>query len=219
MSLVFDKVSVLRGNFALHDISFTVPQGELATLIGPNGSGKSTLLKMTLGLIPASQGIISINGFDAWKRAKRGVNYCNFVPDDQNEIIKQMTPYEYWDMLIKLNGLKYGSISPAQQRNKYLREILAFDPPNSKISTFSHGMIKKTQMVGALQCVSEVVLLDEPSNGLDERSWENFTEACSSGLLAESSTLVAIHDQYWALAHSQVMCKIESGTVIAIANP
>lgn len=196
--ITFDKLSLRRGNFVLAETSFTVGVGDRLALVGPNGSGKSTIINLILGILAPTSGFVHIDGVPAWQRSNRRIHGMGYVPDDARLVTPELSASEYWELARKLQGLKGRPAEAASEWALELSDLLLFTPPATPLSSYSHGMTKKTQIIAALQHRPEIVLLDEPANGLDEESWSRLSQAISEGLLDASAVVVSIHDAEWS---------------------
>lgn len=146
-------------NFSLQDINLTIKQGYITGLIGPNGAGKSTLLKLMLHIAVPDSGEIKFWGKSIAQNEQEIKGKIGFVSEDtrfyEYLTIKQMTKiiarfYKTWN------------------QNKYQNWIKEFElPENQKISTLSKGMKMKYSLAVALSHEAELLLMDEPTAGLD----------------------------------------------------
>ncbi|MBC7783674.1 MAG: ABC transporter ATP-binding protein [Burkholderiales bacterium] len=162
------RIENLRHSFgqteALKDLSFNVPAGQLFALLGPNGSGKSTLFRLISTLAPVQAGSISVFGFDVARqqsqvRRKIGVIFQNPALD------KQLTVMENLACHASLYGLGTAAWRP---RAEVLLERFDLLARSGKIiNTFSGGMRRKVELVKALLTEPAMLILDEPSTGLD----------------------------------------------------
>ena len=146
-------------DFELSNITFNIPKGKVVGLIGENGSGKTTTIKAILNLININSGEITILGKNNKKLSKYDKEQIGVVLDDSffssqyfiydiDKIMKQL--YSNWDS------------------NTYIEYITKFKlPTNKKIKNFSNGMKMKLKIACALSHNSKVLILDEPTNGLD----------------------------------------------------
>ncbi|THE64106.1 ABC transporter ATP-binding protein [Salinadaptatus halalkaliphilus] len=152
---------------AARDISFTVESGEVFGYLGPNGAGKTTTLRMLLGLLSPTAGEARVLGADitderALIGAKRQIGY---LPDDP-QFDKSATGREILEFHADIKG---------DERSDELLEL--FDPPLERpIRAYSHGNVRKLGLVTTFMHDPELVILDEPTGGLDPLMKQRFAE-------------------------------------------
>lgn len=159
---------------ALTDLTFGVAEGEFAILSGPNGSGKSTLFRILCGLAKPSKGRVLINGFDLEKDAARvreilGVVFQNPAVD------KQLSVAENLKLHADLYGI--GGADFIQRRTQALSWTDLADRLDQKVETLSGGLARQVELAKVLMTRPKVLLLDEPTTGLDPASRRNFLDA------------------------------------------
>lgn len=178
---------------ALDGLDLTVAEGEVHGFLGPNGSGKSTTIRILLGLVRADAGTVRLLGADPWADAvtlHRGIAY---VPGDVT-LWPTLTGGETIDLLARMRG------GIDEKRRAELIERFAIDP-TKKTRTYSKGNRQKVSLVSAFSSHARLLLLDEPSSGLDPLM-ENVFQQCvgeardrgvtvllSSHILAETEAL------------------------------
>lgn len=156
------KIDNLYKNYgriqALKNISFEIKKGSVYGILGPNGSGKSTTLGIVLNVINKSSGNYSwfggtIETHEALKKVGAIIERPNFYP--------YMTAYENLKLVCKIKNVDYSKIE------EKLNLVGLNDRKNSKFSTFSLGMKQRLAIASALLNEPEILILDEPTNGLD----------------------------------------------------
>lgn len=149
------------GITAVDSLSFTVNKGDIYGFLGQNGAGKSTTLRMLLGLITPSGG--SINIFQHNISDKLAILRKTGALIERPDLYKYLTAYENMSMFTRLSGLRVN-------REKIMRQLETVGLQaryNSKIKTFSQGMKQRLGIAVALVHDPELLILDEPTNGLD----------------------------------------------------
>jgi ABC-2 type transport system ATP-binding protein len=155
------------GTVAVDDLSLEVGAGELFGFLGPNGAGKTTTIKMLCGLLKPSAGTVEVGGFDITAQAIRAKGMIGLVPDTP-VLYKKLTGREFVRFVGELYSVDSGTVS---KRIDDLLDLLDMTGnADELIETYSHGMKQKTMIMGALIHDPDLVVLDEPTVGLDPRS-------------------------------------------------
>lgn len=155
-----------KDNIVLDNINLKINKGEIISFIGENGSGKSTLIKMIAGLIYPDKGCIRINGID--NHNKRSTKNCEYVFESGQGFYGYLTAYENIRYFLGLNKVKFKSV-----KNEYsflCKQFNFYQYLNKKVDELSQGNRQKMALITSLLSQPEILILDEPTNGLDERS-------------------------------------------------
>ena len=196
MTVIID-IRGLRKDFgparALDGLDLQVAEGEVHGFLGPNGAGKSTTLRVLLGLVRATSGSARLFGRDPWREAVELHRDIAYVPGDVT-LWPSLTGGETIDLLARMRGV----LDPG--RRDELIERFDLDPAK-KARTYSKGNRQKVSLISALSSRARLLLLDEPSSGLDPLM-ENVFRSCvreandrgvtvllSSHILAETEAL------------------------------
>ena len=181
---------------ALDGLDLTVRTGEVHAFLGPNGAGKTTTIRILLGLLRKDGGEASLLGGDPWRQAVRLHARLAYVPGDVT-LWPSLTGGEIIDLLARLRGSE-SVIDP--KRKDALIERFALDPAK-KARAYSKGNRQKVALIAALASNAELLLLDEPTAGLDplmeatfrecvnEERHDGRTVLLSSHILAEAEAL------------------------------
>ena len=161
MSIEVSEVSKLYGSQkALNNVSFTVSKPEIVGFLGPNGAGKSTMMKILTTYIKASSGNIKVNSFDVDLQAKNVQKSVGYLPEN-NPLYLEMYIKEY----LRFNARIY-KIS-----NERIQEVIALtgltSESHKKIGQLSKGYRQRVGLASALLHDPDVLILDEPTTGLD----------------------------------------------------
>jgi ABC-type multidrug transport system ATPase subunit len=147
---------------AVNDLSFTVPAGEVYGFLGQNGAGKSTTIRMLLTLIKPTSGSIEIFGMDLHKHRKE-------ILKQTGAIIERPDLYKYLSALENLR--LFAAMSGVKVKEKQLMDQLEMvglaERAHSKVKTYSQGMKQRLGIATALIHNPQLIILDEPTNGLD----------------------------------------------------
>ena len=160
------EVRALRKSFgrtrALDGLDLTVRAGEVHAFLGPNGAGKTTTIRILLGLLNKDGGEARLLGGDPWRDATTLHTRLAYVPGDVT-LWPGLTGGEIIDLLARLRGQR-SAIDP--KRRQALIERFALDPAK-KARAYSKGNRQKVALIAALASDAELLLLDEPTAGLD----------------------------------------------------
>ena len=153
-------------HIAVNDLSFQVQKGQIFGFLGPNGAGKSTTMNILTGYLGASLGEIKINGFDIYKdsnKAKKNIGYLPEIPP----LYENMTVLEYLKFVAELKGIS------KKERNVQINEVMELtkvvDMKNRLIQNLSKGYKQRVGLAQAVLGYPEVIILDEPTVGLDPK--------------------------------------------------
>jgi ABC-2 type transport system ATP-binding protein len=180
------------GSFtAVSDLNLKIQGTKCVGFLGPNGAGKTTTMKMFTGLISATDGNALINGVDVSKDKKAALASCATLIETP-EIYPALTPKEAMSMLCEIRGV------PKAERNKRIDEALAQvkmqEWATKKVGSFSKGMKQRVNVASTLLSDPEVIILDEPSTGLDPRGMSevrDIVRSLGNRLVFMSSHLLA----------------------------
>lgn len=150
----------------LNNISFEIQKGDLIGLIGNNGAGKSTTIKITLGLLKADSGLVSLYGQNSYNLDNETKKKIGVVFDNPC-LINKLDAYSNIKYFSKHYNLTDKQI---EKRYKELANIFKFEPGQKKVSELSKGMRQKLNIIRAFIHDPEFVILDEPFSGLDIQS-------------------------------------------------
>ncbi|MFG2174018.1 ABC transporter ATP-binding protein [Streptomyces niveus] len=179
---------------ALDGLDLTVDSGEVHGFLGPNGAGKSTTIRVLLGLLRADSGAAQLLGKDPWKDAVALHRRLAYVPGDV-ELWPNLTGGEAIDLLSKLRG------GLDRQRRDELIERFDLDP-TKKGRAYSKGNRQKVAIVAALASDAELLLLDEPTAGLDPLMEVVFQDVILQAKAAGKTVLLSSH----ILAQVEKLC-------------
>lgn len=158
---------------ALEDLDLTVMQGEVFGLLGPNGAGKTTTILMLLGLTEPTEGTVGVLGFNPARQPLSVKSRVGYLPE-QLGFYDELTAWENLIYIAKLNGL---SRSTAHQRiERVLDRVGLSDNANQPVATFSRGMRQRLSLADVLVMHPQLIIMDEPTQGLDPERAREFLE-------------------------------------------
>ncbi len=161
------NVTKKYGNFTAVDcISFTVKDGEIVGLLGPNGAGKSTTMNMLTGFIEPTEGTINVNGYDIMKKTKKAKKQIGYMPENV-PLYMELTVKEFVSYMAELKLVQRAKRKEEVQN--VLKETGLEEVQNKLIRNLSRGYKQRVSMAGALVGNPEVLILDEPTVGLDPK--------------------------------------------------
>lgn len=187
---------------AVNDITMTIGPG-LTGLLGPNGAGKSTLLHLMAGFLPPSRGDVQLGGQPIWRNTDI-YRRLGLVTEREDAIYDYLTGWEFVDACAKLHKLR--DARTAARRAIELVDLT--EPAGRRISTYSKGMRQRIKVAAAFVHDPEVLMLDEPFNGMDPRQRLHMMDLLHK-LAGEGRTI---------LFSSHILAEVErlSGTVQVI---
>lgn len=162
-----------NGKPSVDNLTLTVGDGEIFGFIGPNGAGKSTTIKSITGIIDFEDGSVCLDGIDIKQNPIEAKKILGYVSDD-HVMYEGLTGVEYINFICDVFDV------PTAQRQerlgKYAELFSLQDAVKKQISTYSHGMKQKLNIIGALMHEPKLWVLDEPMTGLDPRSAYNLKQ-------------------------------------------
>lgn len=162
---------------AVNDLSLTVPRGSLYGLLGANGAGKTTCLNMITTLLPPSEGRIFVGGLDSVRQSTDLRRRIGYAPEEP-QLYSGLTPREFVELSAVLHDIDRSEC--ADRAEQALKVLGLDDRADDPIATFSKGMRRKTLLAASIAHDPDVLVLDEPLEGLDV-----FAQAALKSLLRE----------------------------------
>jgi len=169
----------------LSNLTLQLEAGRIHGLLGKNGEGKSTLLKLISGLVFPTLGQIEVMGFEPEKRQPEMLQEIFFLPEELPQLTLSVENYE------KVYAPFYPNFSSAQF-NEYLKEF-DVDLKNSMLNKLSHGQKKKVMIAFGLAANTKLLLMDEPTNGLDIPSKGQFRRMVASAVNEDRCLIISTH--------------------------
>ncbi|MBM3427301.1 MAG: gliding motility-associated ABC transporter ATP-binding subunit GldA [Bacteroidetes bacterium] len=163
MSIIVKNVSKQYGSqWALDNVSFEIPKGQIVGFLGPNGAGKSTMMKIITSFIPSTSGKVEVNGFDVATKSMDSRRIIGYLPE-HNPLYLEMYVREY---LAFMAGIYKMDNIHGRVENMIERVGLGVEA-HKKIGTLSKGYRQRVGLAQALIHDPQVLILDEPTSGLD----------------------------------------------------
>lgn len=145
----------------VENISFSINKGDVVGLIGPNGAGKTTIIKLILGLIKITEGKVSINGYDIEKDFIKAIEKVGAIVETP-DLYMYLSGYDN----LKITANNYKNISK-ERIKEVVKSVGLENRIKDKVSTYSLGMRQRLGIAEAIINSPELLILDEPTNGLD----------------------------------------------------
>jgi len=198
---------------AVDRVSFSVRKNEVVGLLGPNGAGKTTTIKCIAGLIKPTSGEIWLDGVDALRSPKKAMEKVAALLEGNRNIYWRLTPRENLEFFAGIQGHPVGRVKG------YINELLELfdlkDKENTAARKLSRGMQQKLALACALVRQTEVLLLDEPTLGLDvETSYELRHVLTEMGARGERTILLSSHDMHVVQDICERVIIINNGRVV-----
>lgn len=175
--IIYDDITVsLDGRIVLEGITYSLDQGKFAGLVGPNGAGKTTLLRVTLGLVKPEKGRVTILGMNP-DELKHELHHIGYMP--QQVLFDPYFPVSVFDVVMMGRSCCIGPLRWARKKDKEavresLKMVGLMELSDRPIGELSVGQQKRAFLARALCLETRILLLDEPTAGLDAPAQERF---------------------------------------------
>ncbi len=200
---------------AVNDLSFRVERGEILGFLGPNGAGKTTTMRILTGYMPATDGKAVVAGFDVFDQpieAKRRTGYLPETPP----LYPDMTVREYLDFVARIKGV------PSRERKLRVKAVMertrVDDMSERHCGKLSKGYRQRVGLAQALVHNPEVLILDEPTAGLDPKQIIE-TRELIRGLAGDHTIVLSTHILPEVAQTCQRVVIINKGRVVAVDTP
>ena len=211
--LEINNVSKYYGKTKVVDnITFDVKEGEILGFLGPNGAGKTTTIKMILGLISIDRGTIKINGYDVKKDFEKAMNYIGGIVENP-DMYGYMSAIDNLKLYAKIRNVNYKAVYDSLEMVGLKKSM------NQKVSKYSLGMKQRAGLALSLLHSPKVLILDEPTNGLDPVGIKDL-RAILKKLAKETGTAILVSSHI--LSEMELMCDrvavINNGKLVKIES-
>lgn len=200
---------------AVDDLSFTVKEGEVLGFLGPNGAGKSTTMKLITGFLSASQGSVSIDGYDISKNPIEAKSLMGYLPEGAPSY-GDMTTSEFLNFVAEVRGYRGEEIAKRVQR--VLHEVELSSVSQQTIETLSKGFRRRVGLAQAIMHDPKVLILDEPTDGLDPNQKHHVRELIKN-LARDKIVIISTHilEEVTAVCSRAII--IAQGKIVADGTP
>lgn len=197
----------------LNNLSLEVKEGEIYGFVGPNGAGKTTLIKVMLGLYKSDSGTIKIDGYDIKNDFESAMNAVGAIIENP-EMYSYMTGKDNIDLYLRMNP---------NPDKKYVKDVIESvklgNRINNKVRTYSLGMRQRLGIAQALVSKPKILILDEPTNGLDPLGIKELRELLKK-ISKEQNIAVFISSHI--LKEIELICDriaiIDNGTILEVKD-
>ena len=199
---------------ALEDVSFEIPEGEVAGFLGPNGAGKTTTLRILAGFLPGDRGVVRVAGHDVRRESLTVRRIIGYLPEGV-PLYPELRVVEYLRFRARLKGIPLRQ--RGQQIDKSLEAAGVKDVRRRIIGTLSRGYRQRVGLADALLNEPRVLILDEPTVGLDPEQIRQF-RALLREVGSQRTVLLSTH----ILREVELVCSsvviISGGRIVAQAR-
>jgi ABC-2 type transport system ATP-binding protein len=200
---------------AVDDVSFRVERGEILGFLGPNGAGKTTTMRILTGYMPASEGRAMVAGYDVFDKPIEAKLRTGYLPETP-PLYPDMTVREYLDFVGKIKGV------PPRERKQRVASVMertrVADMADRHCSKLSKGYRQRVGLAQALIHNPEVLILDEPTAGLDPKQIIE-TRDLIRGLAGDHTVVLSTHILPEVAQTCQRVVIINKGRVVAVDTP
>jgi ABC-2 type transport system ATP-binding protein len=195
---------------ALNDVTVAVPAG-ITGLLGPNGAGKSTFLKLVTGQLKPSKGTIRVLDQPVW--GNQAIFQHIGVCPEQDAFYDRMTGFDWVAALVRLNGLSEAEAAEAARRA--LEQVDLLEAAHRKIGAYSKGMRQRVKLAQAIALDPDLLVLDEPLNGMDPVMRRRTIALIRGWARAGRSVLVSSHVLHEIESLTSNILVITNGRIVA----
>lgn len=211
-----ENVTKKYGSFvAVNNINFEIEEGEIVGFLGPNGAGKSTTMNMITGFIEPTSGRIIVDGYDISKKPRKAKKQIGYMPEGV-PLYSDLTVKEFVTYMAELKGIK------SKEKKEKVKNVLdatgLTEVKNKLTKNLSRGYKQRVSMAGALVGDPKVIILDEPTVGLDPKQVTEI-RALIKDLGKAHTVILSSH----ILSEVSQICNrviiINKGEIVAIDTP
>ena len=207
-----DVTKAFGNKVALKDVTITVPPGQICGLLGPNGAGKTTLFRLLMGILKVTKGKLVVGGLDAFEERVQVKKLIGFLPDEP-VFYSYLSGWEVLELSAAMHGLDVDATM--ERLAALIARMRLTDDIDKFAEDYSRGMKKKLGLLLAMLHEPKLLILDEPTNGLDVESTHLFYDLIQE--CAERGTTIFFSTHL--MDHVTRLCShaviMNEGTVVA----
>ncbi len=214
MMIQFERVTKRFQNItALSELTLSIKKGEIFGLVGPNGAGKTTAIRILCGALKPTSGRVTVAGMDVGERGTEVKRLIGYLPEEPN-LYERMTPRQ----LLRFFASLY-EVEDAEARIEELLTLVGMEEKvDVRIATFSKGMRQRISIARALLHDPEILILDEPTMGLDPLTAREIREFVAS-FNGRKTVLLCTH----YMPEAEQLCDrvgiLHRGRLVALGSP
>jgi len=211
-----DLAKTFGSTTAVAGIDLAAGPGEVFGLLGPNGAGKSSTLRMLCGLLVPTRGRIRVAGYDVGSDAKEAKARLGYL-DEEPIVYPHLSAREFLHLVADLYGVERGPERESQLQRLF--DLFEFsEKADELISSYSHGTKQKVGLASVLIHEPEVMLLDEPTNGLDPRAARRVKDLLQELAAHGRTVILSTHILEIAQALCDRVAIMNRGQVVAVGT-
>ena len=196
----------MKKQVIIEGLNLQIEEGQIVALCGGNGAGKSTILRMIAGISHPDSGKITVGGLQWKNNRKRYADLIGYMPDDFR-FSQGLTAFETLAFWAALRGV------PRRRVKELLQEVGLEDTGKKSVSSFSKGMRQRILFAQALLAKPPVVLMDEPTNGLDPYWIESFVRMVKETAASGQTVIFSTHQLHVAEALADRIALLRGGQI------
>lgn len=200
---------------AVKDVSFDLEPGKIYGFVGPNGSGKTSTIKAIAGVLEPAEGSIVINGHDLFHEREKALTKVGYMPDSA-PVYPNLKVWEYLDLFAAAYGMSQNERKDHVE--EWMHKVDLYAKRNDLIKGLSHGMKQRLVLAKTLLSNPNVLLLDEPANGLDPIARLEMRDLMKMASQQGASILVSSHILTELSEFIDSVIIVEKGTLVAAGS-
>ncbi|WP_202319967.1 metal ABC transporter ATP-binding protein [Archaeoglobus neptunius] len=214
-AIEFHEVSFSYSTRVLENLNLRIDGGEFVAILGPNGAGKSTMLKLVLGLLKPEKGWVEVLGFDAYRERSRFIDRISYLP--QREELVMDIPLTV-SQVMKLPALSRGRKVSDETVKRILSTVGMEGMADRVFNELSGGQQQRIMLARALITNPEIILLDEPFNGVDVPSQEKIVQVLGN-MRSEGKTVIVVVHNINPILHDVDRVVLLNRRIVAVGKP
>ncbi len=200
---------------AVSEVSFDVRKGEILGFLGPNGAGKTTTMRVITGYLPPTEGKVRVAGYDVVEEPLEAKRRTGYLPESP-PVYPDMSVAEYLAFVAKIKGVPRREVK--QRINEVSEKVAITDVQDRQVGKLSKGYRQRVGLAQALIHNPEVLVLDEPTAGLDPKQIIE-TRELIKGLAGQHTVILSTHILPEVSKSCQRVVVINAGKVVAVGAP
>jgi ABC-2 type transport system ATP-binding protein len=200
---------------AVSEVSFDVRKGEILGFLGPNGAGKTTTMRVITGYLPPTEGKVRVAGYDVVEEPLEAKRRTGYLPESP-PVYPDMSVAEYLAFVAKIKGVPRREVK--QRINEVSEKVAITDVQDRQVGKLSKGYRQRVGLAQTLIHNPEVLVLDEPTAGLDPKQIIE-TRELIKGLAGQHTVILSTHILPEVSKSCQRVVVINAGKVVAVGAP